>query len=369
MPRFLCFGENFFSQLGTTPSVDDEADHCSSSTDAPLFVPFAPSILDHGSTTNTATDLRNVRDFALGSKFTSVLSSSGNAYVCGNLAGTQYPSLTKLEVRYPIKCTQLAAGRKHMLMLMEGGHVMSLGIGYFGQLGHGTEESFDIPELVKFLEPNVIGSPVVRIACGGCHSGVVTEDGRVFMFGLNRQGQCGMGPQSSDSINEPRPVDLERERSAGGKSAGAPVKASVLVCGRNHSAILTHDGRVFTFGAASYGRLGLGSVKGSGESSSAGKKLVNIPTEVPFFKSNAIPVHSLASGDMHMVALSHDCALYSWGLNADGQCGTGDLNSLLAPKKLALFDASLQVVSIGCGSSWSMAVTAKGVLYAWYVQN
>ena len=38
-------------------------------------------------------------------------------------------------------------------------------------------------------------------------------------------------------------------------------------------------------------------------------------------------------GDMHMLALTHDCAVYSWGLNSDGQCATGDLDSLLVTNK------------------------------------
>ena len=36
---------------------------------------------------------------------------------------------------------------------------------------------------------------------------------------------------------------------------------------------------------------------------------------------------------MHMLALTHDCAVYSWGLNSDGQCATGDLDSLLVTNK------------------------------------
>ena len=93
-----------------------------------------------------------------------------------------------------------------------------------------------------------------------------------------------------------------------------------------------------------------------------------------------------------MLALTHDCAVYSWGLNSDGQCGTGDLDNLLvltlflilihatiitltlphpptchiqSPRKISSFDASMQVVQVAAGSAWSMVVTANGALYAW----
>ena len=82
------------------------------------------------------------------------------------------------------------------------------------------------------------------------------------------------------------------------------------------SAIISSEGKVFTFGATSFGRLGTDRDGASGNSNIA-KRTQNNPLEVRYFRN--LPVHSLASGDFHMLALAHDCSVYSWGCGSDGQ--------------------------------------------------
>ena len=156
------------------------------------------------------------------------------------------PSLIPIQISYPLRCIQISCGRKHILALLDDGYVCSWGTGYFGQLGLGDDSSWDSPRMISTLDPNQTGAKIVQVVCGGSHSGALTEKGHVFMWGLNRNGQCG-GAAKADSILEPRLVDMS--------GLEGRVAASI-VCGRNHSAMVTNDGRVYSWGAASFGRLG-----------------------------------------------------------------------------------------------------------------
>lgn len=192
-----------------------------------------------------------------------------------------------------------------MLLLMERSVVMSCGIGYFGQLGHGDDSSSNTPQIVSALEPRRLGGiQVTAVSCGGHHSGVVTDSGRVFMWGLNRGGQCGQSGKS-DSVLEPRPIETAEI---------GPQEIVALVCGRAHSAAVTSSGRLYTWGESGLGRLGSVDVQ----------KFQNIPKEVTAFRSQ--PVLQVAAGDFHTMALTRGGHVYSWGCGSDGQTGHGTVN-------------------------------------------
>jgi alpha-tubulin suppressor-like RCC1 family protein len=271
--QYWCLGSNYFGQLGLETSNGDY--------NTQVYIPVA---FGRG-----AADTRDVQSISCGSTYTVVVKKNGGIFVAGSLNGVVFPLLSPVVVSYSLKCTKVSCGRKHILALMESGFVLSWGMGYFGQLGHGDDSSWEQPRLVHALKPNELGAAVIDVACGFHHSGALCGDGRVFMFGKNSSHQCGTGIKN-DSISSPRPVDLRNLLSA-----------TKIVCGRNHSAAVNRKGGVYTWGASGFGRLGLVDTP----------KNVPLPTEVPIF--SRYPVKDIATGDFHMLALCVNNAVYSWG--------------------------------------------------------
>jgi alpha-tubulin suppressor-like RCC1 family protein len=95
-----------------------------------------------------------------------------------------------------------------------------------------------------------MGDRVVSVAAGGFHSGAFTRKGDVYMWGFNRSGQCGATGKNANTVSVPTLVDGMKEL----RGAGRAVQ---LVCGRHHSSLLTETGAVYSWGATSFGRLGI----------------------------------------------------------------------------------------------------------------
>ena len=226
------------------------------------------------------------------------------------------------------------------------------------------------PRIVQKLDPQALrGDRVNTVAAGGAHSGAITRSGKVYCWGFNRSGQTGVATKAN-TISEPREcnlVNLQEDQSGANGGAdtyavtgqggqpppGPPGKPIVLVCGRHHSAMLTDTGAVFTWGATSFGRLGL---------HDQSTKNVTKPTRVTTLDHFA--VHGLASGDFHMLALTRDRRVFSWGYGAEGQCGHGNSLHLRTPRPVEALRHVL-VSKIGCGAWYSAAVSADGYLYTW----
>ena len=78
------------------------------------------------------------------------------------------------------KIVQVACGAIHSMIRTNLGRVFSCGNGSTFALGHGTRDSETSFRLLAFPE-----SDVKFVACGLSHSGVVTSDGSVYIWGLS----------------------------------------------------------------------------------------------------------------------------------------------------------------------------------------
>merc|ERR1711879_236267 len=136
---------------------------------------------------------------------------------------------------------KVAAGGSHSLVLSKEGRVLSFGQNSYGQLGLGHFSCTIMSPAQVHVE-----AAAVEIEAGAHHSLVLTNDGRVYSFGLAQHGQLGHG---NDLRDNPEPTlirSLERERIVD------------VAAGNNFSLVLSAEGTVFSFGCGKNGRLGKG---------------------------------------------------------------------------------------------------------------
>ncbi|XP_049645846.1 probable E3 ubiquitin-protein ligase HERC6 [Suncus etruscus] len=142
-----------------------------------------------------------------------------------------------------IKIIQISCGDHHSLALSEDSQLFSWGSNSHGQLGLGKEfSSQKIPKQVKSL----YGIPLAQVAAGGNHSFALSLAGTSFGWGSNNVGQLALSGRNV-------PVESSKPRAVGALQKLGVVYIS---CGQEHTAVLTQDGKVFTFGDNTYRQLG-----------------------------------------------------------------------------------------------------------------
>ena len=90
------------------------------------------------------------------------------------------------------------------------------------------------------------------------------------------------------------------------------------------------------------------------------------PTLIPSALNNEFVV-DIACGGHHSLALTNKGEVYAWGHNVSGQVGCGTILSTVQPipKLLHIVLNGKKVVHISCGDSSSVAVTDNGEVYSW----
>uniref|UniRef100_H3B372 HECT-type E3 ubiquitin transferase n=1 Tax=Latimeria chalumnae TaxID=7897 RepID=H3B372_LATCH len=96
--------------------------------------------------------------------------------------------------------TKVECGSQFSVALTKSGAVYTWGKGDYHRLGHGSDDHVRRPRQVQGLQ----GKKVIAIATGSLHCVCCTEDGEVYTWGDNDEGQLGDG--TTNAIQRPRLV-------------------------------------------------------------------------------------------------------------------------------------------------------------------
>lgn len=236
------------------------------------------------------------------------------------------------------------------MALTDNGMVYTWGSNAYGQLGSGNTVDKSVPYNVT---PNITlneGEEITDIATGITYSIVLTSEYRIFAWGSNTYGQFGNGTTTDELL----PIDITSFIPLGETDYITNIYTGGL------TTILTSNlGKVYTFGYNTYGNLGIGT---TAHSSSP----IDITDNFNFDVDEELV--SVESSMGHVLALTNQNNLYSWGNNSGGQLGDGSSITKKLPIDITSnlpFSSSTQIVDIEVGSQYSGLVNELGEIYTW----
>ncbi|KAF1794231.1 SKP1/BTB/POZ domain [Phytophthora cactorum] len=285
---------------------------------------------------------RTVRVFSgNGSEHLAALSANGNLYTVGfNMRGqlglgtaTTVTEATLVEELAGKRVVDVACSYFHTAIAMDNGDLYACGCNDYGQLGLGDHSGQLVPRPVEYFFRHA----VLAVACGQHYTVASLRDGGVVAFGKNDHGQLGL-----DRVSEPvlQPTRLAQ-----------PLDSAVvpqLSCGYHHTAIVTEDGAIYTFGRNDYGQLGLGH-----------KLHMARPTLIESL--SRMRITQVACGCYHTLALSDDGKVFPFGRNNHGQLGLETSMDCLSPQLIStLRNKTVVKVAAGFYHSVCLVGTPKG---------
>lgn len=228
---------------------------------------------------------------------------------------------------------QAALGGFHTCAVKTDGTLWCWGQNDSGQLGDGTNIESAVPKQVGSL-----GSSVAAVVASGAHTCALKNDGTVWCWGANDQGQLGDG--TADSHNVPVQVS----------ALGTSVVQVATGTFYSHTCARKNDGTVWCWGHGTYGQLG------DGTSTSQ-----PLPVKVIGLGGSAIMI---SAGYAHTCAIRADGTLWCWGYDGNGQVGNGKIEYIYQiPQHVKALGKS--VVAVSAGRAHTCAVKDDATLWCW----
>ena len=232
------------------------------------------------------------------------------------------------------------ATANHTIYVKDDGTVWAWGNNNNGQLGDGSAASKNTPVQVSGLYS------MTAVAAGSGHTVALKNDGTVWAWGNNSTGQLGNG---NFTPSNPTPAQVS---GLSGMSSGVVI---AVAAGYDHTVALKNDGTVWAWGNNATGQLGNGNIT---------------PSNTPVQVSGLSGVTAVAAGFGHTVALKSDGTVRTWGNNTKGQLGNGLTNGTTIDSAIpVVVSGMVGVTDIAAGYEGSVvlkgAFKGDGTVWAW----
>jgi alpha-tubulin suppressor-like RCC1 family protein len=124
----------------------------------------------------------------------------------------------------------------------------------------GESSGSDTNEKEKMRHVPVPNAFITEVACGDRHTLALADDGSVYSWGNNKNGQLGRKKTTQFRPTVPTKISLKSDRKkSDGQFLYYPMRDIVqIACGSLHSMCLSADGKVYAFGYNKHGQTGLG---------------------------------------------------------------------------------------------------------------
>lgn len=246
--------------------------------------------------------------------------------------------------------TSLGVSGTFSAVVDEDGTLWTWGNNNYGQLGNDNQgnvknDSGNPEQNV----PTPILEEIRSVAVGGFHGAAIKEDGTLWTWGCNDNGQVGQKRVNDKDVIWYWTFIIPHRIVTPYQTVPVQIMEDVaaVACGAYHTLILKTDGTLWACGHNGYGQLGAGDTTDRDDP-------VQVMTDVA----------AISAGFGFSAALKTDGSLWTWGRNDDGQLGTGDTQDRSEP--VQVMD---NVAQISAGSSHMVAIKTDGTLWTWGVDR
>lgn len=203
--------------------------------------------------------------------------------------GSKAPALVPTLVPGLPSVVQVACGNQHTLFLTDTGAVWATGHGAYGILGTGDSGDELVPVELSAISQSIHPEEtVVKIACGGTFSAILTDKGNLYVWGRNDSGQLGLGEESQGDMHSaeryPRLIPFFEK-------SGILIKD--ITCGETHMVALTENGALYYWGDRQW----------------LEPHLVSLPEA----NGGIAGIKEISGGSKFSLALTDDGLLFGWG--------------------------------------------------------